>query len=59
MSSTKPEHANISTSASSNPLDYVPAEMPFDVPYGPPLSLARTRPLLPPPWQRPSAGTGR
>ena len=46
MSSTKPEHANISTSASSNPLDYVPAEMPFDVPYGPPLSLARAQAVI-------------
>lgn len=29
--------------AASNPLDFVPEEMPFDVPYGLPISLARAQ----------------
>jgi uncharacterized protein GlcG (DUF336 family) len=31
------------TQPASNPLDVVPDEMPFDVPYGPPISLDRAR----------------
>jgi uncharacterized protein GlcG (DUF336 family) len=30
----------------SNPLDVVPDEMPFDVPYGPPISLARAQAVI-------------
>jgi len=30
----------------SNPLDVVPDEMPFDVPYGPPISLARSQAVI-------------
>lgn len=30
----------------SNPLDAVPAEMPFDVPYGPPISLDRAKAVI-------------
>jgi glc operon protein GlcG len=32
--------------ATANPLDAVPDEMPFDVPYGPPISLARAQAVL-------------
>lgn len=32
---------DVEGSPASNPLDLVPDEMPFDVPYGPPISLAR------------------
>lgn len=31
---------------SSNPLDAIPEEMPFDVPYGPPISLARAEAVI-------------
>jgi glc operon protein GlcG len=31
---------------SSNPLDVVPEEMPFDVPYGPPISLERAQAVI-------------
>lgn len=37
----KTELANESRLAASNPLDDVPDEIPFDVPYGRPISLAR------------------
>jgi uncharacterized protein GlcG (DUF336 family) len=30
----------------SNPLDVIPDEMPFDVPYGPPISLERARAVV-------------
>ncbi len=43
MPSDKTELANESRLAASNPLDAVPDEMPFDVPYGPPISLARAQ----------------
>ena len=40
--------AEVATKAptTSNPLDAVPKEMPFDVPYGPPISLARAQAVL-------------
>jgi glc operon protein GlcG len=38
MASSK---AATTTDAAANPLDFVPNEMPFDVPYGPPISLDR------------------
>ena len=41
MSSDKTELANESRLAASNPLDAGPDEIPFDVPYGLPISLAR------------------
>src|SRR5271169_3722509 len=41
MSNNKIEVAIEERLASSNPLDAVPDEMPFDVPYGPPISLDR------------------
>jgi uncharacterized protein GlcG (DUF336 family) len=31
---------------SSNPLDVIPNEMPFDVPYGPPISLDRAQAVI-------------
>jgi glc operon protein GlcG len=33
-------------SAVSNPLDFVPDEMPFDVPYGPPISLNQAEAVI-------------
>jgi glc operon protein GlcG len=32
--------------ATSNPLDFIPNEMPFDVPYGPPISLDRAQAVI-------------
>jgi glc operon protein GlcG len=46
MSSGKTELANESRPAASNPLDVVPDEMPFDVPYGPPISLDRAQAVI-------------
>ncbi len=34
------------TPAPANPLDVVPDKMPFDVPYGPPISLAKANKLI-------------
>ena len=39
MSSSRTDVAIETRVTSSNPLDAVPDEMPFDVPYGPPVSL--------------------
>lgn len=39
MTSTKSEIPVEAERTTSNPLDVVPNEMPFDVPYGPPISL--------------------
>ena len=44
--STKTEIAIETGSASPNPLDFVPDEIPFDVPYGPPISLARAEAVI-------------
>ena len=46
MLSVKKELANGSRLATSNPLDVVPDEMPFDVPYGPPISLAQAQAVI-------------
>src|ERR1700743_2538059 len=46
MSTVTPVLANQSTRAAPNPLDVVPDEMPFDVPYGPPISLARAQAVI-------------
>jgi len=35
-----------SLASSSNPLDAIPEEMPFDVPYGPPISLERAEAVI-------------
>jgi glc operon protein GlcG len=32
--------------AESNPLDFVPGEIPFDIPYGPPISLGRAEAVI-------------
>src|SRR5271154_3094078 len=32
--------------AESNPLDFVPDKMPFDIPYGPPISLERAQAVI-------------
>ncbi len=42
----KIELADESRLAASNPLDVVPDEMPFDVPYGLPISLARAQSII-------------
>ena len=46
MSNNKTEVAIEERLASSNPLDAVPDEMPFDVPYGLPISLDRAQALI-------------
>lgn len=47
MSSTKAEAVmQAPVAPSSNPLDPIPEEMPFDVPYGPPISLARAEAVI-------------
>ena len=46
MPSDKIELANDSRLAASNPLDVVPNEIPFDVPYGQPISLARAQAVI-------------
>jgi glc operon protein GlcG len=43
MLRNKTELGNESMLVASNPLDAVPDEMPFDVPYGPPISLDRAQ----------------
>jgi glc operon protein GlcG len=46
MSNNKTEIAIEEQSTSSNPLDIVPDEMPFDVPYGLPISLDRAQGII-------------
>lgn len=46
MSSVKTEISNGSMPATSNPLDAVPDEIPFDVPYGAPISLDRAQAVI-------------
>ena len=46
MSSNKTEIATDARIASSNPLDVVPDDLPFDVPYGPPISLERAQAVI-------------
>jgi len=46
MSNNKTEVAIEARLASSNPLDAVPDEMPFDVPYGLPISLDRAQAVI-------------
>jgi glc operon protein GlcG len=46
MSSNKTEIANEAQLKASNPLDVVPDEIPFDVPYGPPISLDRATDVI-------------
>src|SRR5580698_4175389 len=46
MSNNKTEIANEARPTASNPLDVVPDEMPFDVPYGPPISLDRAEDVI-------------
>ena len=46
MSNNKTEVAIDERLASSNPLDAVPDEMPFDVPYGLPISLDRAQAVI-------------
>src|SRR5271168_202873 len=46
MSSSKTELAVEERSTASDPLDVVPDEMPFDVPYGPPISLDRAQAVI-------------
>jgi glc operon protein GlcG len=46
MASSKAAINADQVSAAPNPLDVVPNEMPFDVPYGPPISLERAQALI-------------
>src|SRR5271166_4114752 len=46
MPNEKTERAAESSVAASNPLDAVPNEMPFDVPYGVPISLDRAQAVI-------------
>jgi glc operon protein GlcG len=46
MSSAKTEIAIEAPVASSNPLDAIPDEIPFDVPYGPPLLLDHAQAVI-------------
>src|ERR1700722_5633628 len=46
MSSDNTEIANQAQPTVPNPLDAVPDEMPFDVPYGPPISLDRAENVI-------------
>jgi glc operon protein GlcG len=46
MSSVKTQTATDAMPTSSNPLDAVPDEIPFDVPYGPPISLDRSEAVI-------------
>src|SRR5579862_3461013 len=46
MSNNKTEVAIEERPASSNPLDIVPGEIPFDVPYGLPISLDRAQAVI-------------
>src|SRR5579862_1512132 len=46
MSGNKTEIAIETRVKSSNPLDAVPDEIPFDVPYGPPISLDRAQAVI-------------
>ena len=46
MSNDKTEPASESKIAASNPLDFVPNEIPYDVPYGLSISLAQARAVI-------------
>jgi uncharacterized protein GlcG (DUF336 family) len=46
MSSNKAAVAIDAPLTASNPLDVIPNEMPFDVPYGPPISLDRAQAVI-------------
>jgi glc operon protein GlcG len=46
MSSNQTEIATDAPVAAANPLDFIPDEMPFDVPYGPPISLDRAQAVI-------------
>ena len=43
----------------ANPLDAIPGEMPFDVPYGSPISLAQAQAVIRAAVQRPRSGIGK
>ena len=46
MSSDPTETAADTSLTAPNPLDFIPDEMPFDVPYGPPISLDRAQEVI-------------
>ena len=46
MPSVKSELASGPRLTTSNPLDVVPDEIPFDVPYGPPVTLSRAQAVI-------------
>jgi hypothetical protein len=43
----------------SNPLDFIPDEIPYDVPYGPLFHSTELKRLFTPPWPRQRSGIGR
>ena len=45
--------------AGVNPLDVVPEKMPFNTPYGTPISLEKARPQCKPRSRRPTSAAGR
>ena len=45
--------------AGGNPLDVVPEKMPFNTPYGTPISLEKRRPRCKPRSRRPTSAAGR
>jgi hypothetical protein len=59
MSSDKTEIINATHLTTSNPLDVVPDEMPFDVPYGRSISFDRAEAVIRAAGQRRSIGIGR
>jgi glc operon protein GlcG len=46
MASSKAAISTDEVNAAPNPLDAIPNEMPFDVPYGPPISLERAQAVI-------------
>jgi glc operon protein GlcG len=46
MSSSRTAIAVEAPPTTSNPLDFIPDEIPFDVPYGPPISLDRAQAVI-------------
>jgi glc operon protein GlcG len=46
MSNNTAEISSDAPLPTSNPLDFIPDEMPFDVPYGPPISLERAEAVI-------------
>jgi glc operon protein GlcG len=54
MSNTTAE-INVEAPITSNPLDVIPDEIPFDVPYGALISLEQAQAAIKPLWPKPNA----